>query len=306
MVEQSSFPYDPYISALGDASFPSSSAIESWTADFIGDGIPSSYAFPTDDLSESVIGRTGLEPMAYPYDDFQSTSHVRNDYATSQKPRSFSLNNICGCQQNVLHKLSEISEVNRMDVSVAFDRSLAENKNIISLCTSMVECTNSRHDQDIALMLTGLALITHVITVYDRRFRTRPRSTDDEDKVSPFGSHEYPKDHLPNGLQVQLPENPRHQQQQPPDPTSNVRLSLGSYELDRNDEAILQKSLLRIELSKVGALIASFEKRFCTMDYYNVEGSQDTEPKPLGEVIAHLKKRLMANHEVLANLKHEI
>ncbi|KAI4171107.1 MAG: hypothetical protein LQ343_004519 [Gyalolechia ehrenbergii] len=300
-----SLSYDPHVSVLDDVGFASSSTLDNWTSEFTGNGSLGSYAYATDELSKFVSQHANVGHTSHLSDPSQPTHPLSNDNGTSHKPSGFSLTITCSCQQNVLSKLSEVCTASRVDTSIPFDRSLAENKNIINLCASVVDCANRQHDQDIALMLTGLALITHVITVYDHRFCTRTQNVDDENSAAQFESHETPRNDISSGFQIRNREVAGHQQRQrqQTEPLFDVRLSLGSYELDQKDEAILQKSLLRFEMSKIGALIASFEKRFCTMDSHNNKRSQDTEPKPLGEVVAHLKKRLTVNYELLANLK---
>ncbi|KAL9003239.1 MAG: hypothetical protein Q9188_003879 [Gyalolechia gomerana] len=303
--EPFSLSYDSNVSALDDVGFASSPALDSWTADFIGNGSLGSYAYPADELSKFVSQHANVGHTSHLSHPFQPTRPLSNDNGTSHKPSGFSLTTTCSCQQNVLSKLSEVCTASHVDSSIPFDRSLVENKNIINLCASVVDCANGQHDQDIALMLTGLALITHVITVYDHRFRTRTQNVDDENSAAQLESNGTPRNDISNGFQIRNREVAVHQQRQrqQTEPLFNVRLSLGSYELDQKDEAILQKNLLRFEMSKIGALIASFEKRFCTMDYRNNSRSQDTEPKPLGEVVAHLKKRLTVNYEMLASLE---
>ncbi|KAL9029221.1 MAG: hypothetical protein Q9196_002517 [Gyalolechia fulgens] len=299
--EPFSLSYDPPLSAWDDVGFASSSAPDDWTTDLIGNGSLGSYAYPADELSMLLSQRTSADHTSHLSDPFQPTHHLSNDHGTSHKPSALSFPVTCSCQQTSLSKLSEISTASRVGSSIPFDKLLAENKNVVNLCTSIVDCTNRQHDQDVCLMLTTLALITRVITVYDHRFRTRTQTADLDNSAAPFESHETPRNDMANGFRNQNREVVGHQQcqRQQIEPLLNVRLSLGSYELDLKDEAILQKSLLRFEMSKIGALIASFEKRFCT----NITGSQNTDPKPLGEVVAFLKRRLTGNYEVLATLK---
>ncbi|KAL8939697.1 MAG: hypothetical protein Q9216_003211 [Gyalolechia sp. 2 TL-2023] len=296
--------YDSQGSILDDVGF-ATSALDGWSADFIGNGSLGAYAYPADEVLNFASQHANINPTSHLAHPFQPTHAPPSDSGTSHKPSGFSLPTTCSCQQNVLSKLSEICTANRMDASIPFDRLLAENKNIVNLCASLVDCANRQHDQDIALMLTGLALITHVITVYDHQFRTPTQNVEDEHNATQFASHETPRN---DGCQIRDREVAEHRQRQRQQiqSLSNVRLSLGSYELDQKDEAVLQKSLLRFEMSKIGALIASFEKRFCTMNYHNNVGSQNTEPKPLGEVVAYLKKRLKVNYEMLAHLDQQI
>ena len=112
----------------------------------------------------------------------------------------------------------------------------------------------------------------------------------------------------------------QQQQQQQQSILLRVRLSLGTYELDTRDQQILQNNLLRIELSKIKSLMEAFERRFCTLEWISGgvlgngsagmggehgEGGMskhgDGEEKPLGEIIAWLKRRLRGNYEALAH-----
>ncbi|MCJ1277462.1 hypothetical protein MMC21_005275 [Puttea exsequens] len=215
----------------------------------------------------------------------------------SRASTAVSCSTACNCQQKILSKLSELSVSGRGNQYVPFDKCLSENKEIVTLCTSTVNCTNKCHDDDIVLMFTNVALISHVILIYDRPLRNHSQEGDDDsstfdlapsDKASP----ELTRSGSSNSSRELLP----YQRQD-----NCVRLSLGSYQLDQKDEQILRANLLKIELSKIGSLIDSFEKRFCAFDCIWGIGAQQ-EPKPLGEVITYLKKRLRVNFEALANL----
>lgn len=210
-----------------------------------------------------------------------------------------SLSSACSCQQNALDKLSELSVSRREGSSVPFDRSLSENKHIITLCTSLISCPNKQHDRDITLMLTNVALITHLISVYDHPLPTPSKdSSGDFGAIDPAIGEESNSRLSHSGSITSGRELGQHQHSQL---LSRVRLSLGSYQLDQKDEQILQKNLLKIELSKIGGLIDSFEKRFCVPDYGWVTGDRN-QPLPLGEIITYLKKRLRAVFESLASL----
>ncbi|KAI4157024.1 MAG: hypothetical protein L6R39_000840 [Caloplaca ligustica] len=301
MSEQFSLSYNPQLSPFDDVSFVSSPSLDSWAADFIGSGGSTLYADPTDDarVLPSQRSSTDLDPafrVDYPDKPGRHPANSHDGNLQSTDPPGTT----CACQQNILSKLSDISATSRLAHSNPFDTSLAENKNIIALCAFIVDCPNKQHDQDIALMLTGLALITHVIAVYDHRLRASYTDRDSDCAVAHFTLNHLTEVDF-NQSSALTNREVLGQQPHRTKPFANVRLRLGSYQLDLKDEAMLQSSLLRIELSKIGTLIASFERRFCTFDYQNATGPLRNEPKPLGEVIAHLKKRLKVNYECLAS-----
>lgn len=210
-----------------------------------------------------------------------------------------SLSSTCSCQQNALNKLSELSVSRREGSSVPFDRSLSENKHIITLCTSLIGCPNKQHDRDITLMLASVALISHLISVYDRPLPTTSRdSSGDLGAIDPAMGEDSNFRLSHSGCVTNGRELGQHRHTQL---LSRVRLSLGSYQLDQKDEQILQTNLLKIELSKIGGLIDSFEKRFCVLDYSWVAEARH-QPVPLGELMTYLKRRLSAIFESLATL----
>ena len=184
------------------------------------------------------------------------------------------------------------------DHKIPFDQCLSENKSVIMLCNTIVNCSNKRHDDDLVLMLTHLALITHVILFYDRPLESQDEMVDSSSEdvkasqaSSAIGLHAYQqgrkKQHLqwPSSKPQPTPHHrakgkPRcshdqqqqQQQQQQQSILLRVRLSLGTYGLDTRDDQILQNSLLRIELSKIKGLIEAFEKRFCTVEWMSSGG----------------------------------
>ena len=200
-------------------------------------------------------------------------------------------NHACSCCQNILAKLSETWVVSR-STSIPFDKLLSENKCIVTLCTSALNCPNWSHADDIIFMLTLIALITQIITIYDRpdltHCSTRPSSPDEaasysSGRVSSTTSN-YSGTNLAGLSAAQ----------------QGVRLSLGTFELDQRDEQVLKANLLRIELDKVGNLIDLFEKRCCSSrnsgDGYRVVWK---ESKPSGELLSYLRKRLRACRDSL-------
>ena len=267
---------------------------------------------------------------------------------TASASNGISLLQTCHCQQLIPSKLSEISH-RKIDHTIPVDQCLSENKSVIMLCHTTVNCSNTDHDEDLVLMLTLLALITHVILFYDRPLGSDCEMVDSSSEDSTaiwangaMGHHAHQqgckrqqsqrsssKPQLHPRLHAQSERHNSHDQQQPQQHQQSnslrVRLSLGTYELDTRDEQILQISLLRIELSKIKSLMEAFERRFCTLEWmsggvlgegtagmggeHGSSGSSrggmsihgNGEEKPLGEIIAWLKRRLRGNYEALAH-----
>lgn len=286
--------YDPVMPSPEDAGFVSP-LLDGWNTDFTGSSGQTPYSDTGDEsmaiLSQFINPNNKLalqNPPSRSSRPHKAAQYPASDDNVSRMNSAIPSSTACSCQQNILSKLSELSVSSHVDSSVPFDRSLSENKKIIALCTSVVHCPNSQHEEDIVLMLTSVALITHVITIYNHPLRTHSRDSSRDSGANSTASPEFT--HSSSSTSSRETE-----------PFTRVRLSLGSYQLDQKDEQILQTNLLRIELSKIGGLIDSFDKRFCTLDYGWGIGAQ-YEPKPLGEVITYLKKRLRANYEALASL----
>lgn len=193
---------------------------------------------------------------------------------------------ICSCRQEILAKLSECWLAGR-DTFTAFDKSLLENKMIIALCTSTLTCPDECHTDDIVLMLTIIALIHHVVTLYDQpvpdRYSSNASAAETPiNSVSVISSN--PSSRSSVSEELESPFLPL-----PP----GIPLRLGSYQLDQQDEQILKVNLLRIELDKIGALIDLFERRLDRVP------SGRGESKPFQEFITYLRRRLRNNQESL-------
>ncbi|KAL9044356.1 MAG: hypothetical protein Q9214_002499 [Letrouitia sp. 1 TL-2023] len=205
---------------------------------------------------------------------FETLDPISTDFPSHQGPTPQCQPSCC-CQQNILSKLSQLT-LSFHDPTAPFDKSLSENRKIIALCTSAINCPNNRHNGDTILILTIVSLITHTIKVYDI-----PGSEGMNDMISSTRESTGPTSSLPS------PPSESVMQQ----PLSRVRLSLGSYQLDQNDEVILRKNLLDIELAKIATLIELFERKFCSFGGL-WESTGQNEPKPVVEIVAYLKKRL--------------
>jgi len=211
-------------------------------------------------------------------------------------------NNICGCQQSILSKLLELSR-SKYGTPTPFDKSLSENKAIIALCNSVLNCGVVQHGEDIVLMLTLIALVSHLITVYDVLFRPFTKTRNCPSSASSTFSSNRSAD----GSGFVTPNTPTSSRDAMLIPRdlqafSSVRLSLGSYQLDQKDEQILQINLVKIELGKIGGLIEGFGRRFIKGDEEWDGGGGDgrqPETRALGELLGYLHGRLRSHHEAL-------
>lgn len=218
---------------------------------------------------------------------FRAPNSIDTHHSNDNLPSSAET---CSCRQNILAKLSECWVASR-DTFSAFDKALSENKIIITLCTSAVHCPDKCHTDDIILALNIIGLINQVITIFDSpvsdSYSSSASGVDETLRSSPSVDSSTPGSHSSASRELQ--------------PALGVRLSLGSYQLDQQDEQILKVNLLRIELDKIGALIELFERRFCSPREWSAINSQGSrgEPKPFNELLTHLRRRLRTNQEAL-------
>ena len=262
---------------------------------------PSSTAFPRQDASISNSASSTVVDDAGRSRALSSHTSSLTRMVPAESPSStsnsspISTANPCCCQQKILHKLSELSHIQQAsDHSIPFDQSLSKNKSILSLCTLTINCTNRHHETDVVLLLTHLALLTHVVKSYDQISHARYQpSASGEDNVYP--SYEMGSEKRQQAVLASGQFGSRCGE-----PSGRVRLSLGSYELDHHDEELLQGSLLKIELSKVKTLVEDFERRFHHLEWDTTSSGLE-DGKPLGEVITWLKSRLRAHHIALTN-----
>ncbi|KAF6231783.1 hypothetical protein HO173_010085 [Letharia columbiana] len=293
----------PMMPPLPETAFDAS-IIDGWATNFsdVGDQPNFADTGEADDpmmILSHVYAENGISPghgdQLFPDQRYKNRpTGLDSTYTHQSNYNSPPSGQMCSCHQRILAKLSECWLSSR-DSHNPFDKSLSENKNIIALCTSTLNCPNRSHTDDTILMLTIIALINQMITIYDIPL---PNSYG---KNVP-GSDDSPTDSL---SAASTPSNPssanRELQSQLLPPPQRVRLSLGSYQLDQRDEQILKASLLRIELGKIGTLIELFERRFCSPHDWgsgNGQGGRG-EPKPFGELVTYLRKRLRVNHEAL-------
>ena len=180
-----------------------------------------------------------------------------------------------------------------------FDKSLSENKAIISLCTSALNCLNRSHTDANILVLIIIALIDQMIAIYDnpvseKHSNSTTNSAETLTDTLSVGSSMAPSVASSSPLMSSCATRAL----QPP---QRVRLSLGSYQPDQSDEQVLKDNLLRIELSKIGSLIELFERRSCAPEEWRSHNGQGgrVEPKPFGELVTYLRRRLRIAHEAL-------
>ena len=288
----------PMISALPETN-TDASTFDEWT---------STIPDVDDQISFTHLGEVDDSTM------FPSNAYTENVFASGQKDRHFPdlgctipLTNLvsydnsppsaqkCVCHQKILAKLADCWLTSR-DTCRTFDKSLSENRIIIALCTSALSCPDSRHTDDMVLMLIIVALINQIITIYDNPISGShtPSSSSVEEafSYSTSGTYSTPSSRTSANREFQTQSLPLPQ---------DVRLSLGSYQLDQQDEQILKANLLRIELGKISTLIELFEKRFCSTREWSFGNDQDgcSESRPFNELLTYLRKRLRKNHEAL-------
>ena len=79
-----------------------------------------------------------------------------------------------------------------------------------------------------------------------------------------------------------------------------MRLTLGSYRLDEQDEEKLKWDIFKLELSKVAALVRAFEQRFCDASNLQEQKQQQSkyEVKAYEDMVYYLQKRLRVSLEM--------
>ena len=207
----------------------------------------------------------------------------------------------CTCQQMILAKLSALSPAATRTHVLPFDRALSENRSIVALCSSTLECTPCTRGDDVMLLLTLTALLAHVLGVFDAQFRARREAL----RLRDSDSYAYGSLHMltppPTAYTASVGGQATPSgSTDGSEPQPFVRLSLGSYELDERDEQILQMSLFKIELGKITALIEAFESRLSRLGAGQPDPANET--KLHQDITVYLKQRLRANAEALKRL----
>ncbi|KAF1976207.1 hypothetical protein BU23DRAFT_551686 [Bimuria novae-zelandiae CBS 107.79] len=314
-----------------DASLDSASTIPSSLYDFDSLSALSDVNFDLHNLDDYFSSDTYLPPTnfhAYA-NTAASTPPAQSTFLGQKEPRysdcippsvSRPTVPLCGCQQHILSKLSELSlSATNSNAPVPFDRALSENRAIVALCTSTLDCSTCARSDDITLILTLSALLAHVLQVFESLFRHRREALSSRSGTGDTGGPSPPESvtsrDTPSSfaltfpsLDLLTPPGSVHGSRAGTTaasglstpaafgsplaaggPTHTVRLSLGTYELDERDEFILQTSLLKIELSKITALVEAFEARLCATKLHH-------------DLVAYLRGSLGANYEALKRL----
>ncbi len=221
----------------------------------------------------------------------------------------------CFCHRRVLQQLFELSKSS--GISTSFDIALNHNKEVISLCHNILsDRTCSRHDT--SYFLTFAALIARIISIYESIYpkhhqsaaspksstHSRSHTWNADDDASVFASEPDDSQSVCNSAN---PSNPgSHWSTTFPSTlslpsivtgrtaTAPVRLTLGAYKLDHEDEEKLKIEIFNIELSKVGSLIRAFGQR-----YGSNKSQLQYEAKVDEDMVALLEKRLWDSLERL-------
>lgn len=270
-------------------------------------------------------------PHTFPLEQCSPVTCEQANHAAptmSQLSSAFQLqgSGACSCQQSILSKLSELA-LSSQSSSVPVDQSLSDNRTIIALCTSTLNCRVRRHSDDLVLMLTLIALISRTISVYDGLFHSSspssggPNSSGPNNSGSNSSGHNSAsssslssgslcngasRDHHPSSSGYGTPAPSTSSRDALPLPLPHdlpsfapVRLSLGSYQLDHRDEQILQMNLLKIELGKIEALVDVFRSRFVKPDAQPWDVGGQHETKAVEELLAYMHSKLRSYHESL-------
>ena len=218
----------------------------------------------------------------------------------------------CNCNQKILHQLLAMSKT--PELPAEFDTALNQNKQVINLCHNILN-DKTHHHHDISFVLTLTALINKVITVYDAIYnpyrqpnnnppfspghlqviRDLEMSTADSfDMSSPSSAIPTLANNSPYSSTTSLSGMVT-----PRGTTLPMRLTLGSYRLDEQDEEKLKWDIFKIELSKVGALVRAFEQRFCDASNPQEQSPQRKfESKAYEDMVYYLQKRLRVSLEM--------
>ena len=227
---------------------------------------------------------------------------------TQPSPTSTISSPPCNCDQKVLQQLLTLTKI--PDVPAAFDTALNQNKQVISLCHSILD-DHSHHNHDISFVYALTALIAKVIAVYDAIYNPYHRQNSTyslpDGQLSSLNDLEMMTEPQEMMKSASAPQTHTHNSPyssstslstttSPRSGSFPVRLTLGSYRLDEQDEEKLKFDIFKIELSKVSALVKAFEQRFCD----SVSGDQQQskyEAKAYEDMLYYLQKRLRVSLE---------
>ena len=302
----------PNAASLLEAGFDAS-ILDGWATSFSDIGDHNNFA-ESGEADDSMMGllpvyaedEIGLDHREQPFPD-QHFSHYPtalasiNAYQFNSEPPQCA--HTCSCRQKMLVKLSDCWLPSPGSHS-PFDKSLSENKAKNSLCTSVLNCQNKCHTDDNILVLIIIALIDQMITIYDNPVseqNSNSTTNSTETLIDALSVVSSVSSSVASSSPIMSSSAIRELQLPLPPPPQRVHLSLGSYQLDQGDEQVLKANLLRIELNKIGSLIELFERRSCSPEEWRSNNGQGgrVEPKPFGELVTYLRRRLRIAHEAL-------
>lgn len=224
----------------------------------------------------------------------------------AQKSPLFQSNDACLCGRKILQQLLTLTAT--PDVPAAFDAALNQNKHIIALCHSILNHETHQH-RDISFVLILTALIAKVIAVYETIYRShhltkgycrRPAVKSTYFTDIGIGDGDSAESSEPNGINIEHHStlaSPRSLtgMTKPSLAPVPVRLTMGAYQLDEEDEERMILDILKLELSKVSALIKTFEHLFCGTGPDDQESKY--ESKAYEDLVYYLQKRLRVTLE---------
>lgn len=167
----------------------------------------------------------------------------------------------CQCEQVITKKLAELSATDLRLADLPFDTFLTSSKAVMAVCTSSINCSATNHKEDLQLALVFSALLLHLVGMYESKLAATSRSH-----------------HLAASTQV--------------------RLSLGSYQFDYQDAQIMEANLIHLELSKIRNLVDSFEQRFCRQTPSSPDPEHDFVD-PISPLVGRVRRKLHCNFETV-------
>lgn len=174
-----------------------------------------------------------------------------------QSPSTPALSPVCRCFKTVLHTLTNLQAFSSIPCPT-FDVALAHNKEAVTLCSAALRCVCPG---DTTFVFLIVSLIDKILSVYQSSCNAWSQST-------PASSTS------------------------PASVPTIARVTLGVYSLDREDEERIKMEFLRMELTKVEALISKLKEKA-------LKGHVDYEVKMHEALIQFLDGRLRAAFECL-------
>ena len=247
-----------------------------------------------------------LEENTLPYLDSPWTKS-NNGSAEFSDVSSGMASTPCECGQQVLQQLHSLT--NLLENPAAFDTALSRNKQAVNLCHTILSDQSHRH-YDVSFVMTLTALIAKVIAVYDQTYDIFHQQAGSSylpiRNLNSLHDLEMGNERLtapsPGILDTCKIDSPHSSSTSlsgiisPSRSSFPVRLTLGTYQLDHEDEEKLRSDIFKIELSKVKGLVGAFEQNFCDAIPQNHQQSK-YEGKAFEDMLYYLKKRLRVSLE---------